>query len=121
MAGHNGKETTAEAAEGTARDVGRELRDRADGFRLDIVKQLHNFAQTIRKEVQSVDDIDSESVERAERFASGLDSAADYLNRHTVEDLGGEATAVVQRNPWKVLGFAFVVGVIIGLLLRGSD
>lgn len=99
-------------------DIRDDLRERANKARLDVVKQLYNMAETIRKEVNESEDIDEEAKQQADKFVTGLEKAATYLNQNTVDELGEDATDVVRRNPWKTMGIVFVVGLVIGLLLR---
>lgn len=112
--GHSAEAQTTEALH----DFSQEVRKRADQFRKDIVKQLSQAADTLRKEVKENDKIDAESKAQADRFAAGLDKAAEYLDKHDIEDLEKQAVQVVRRVPWKAVIAVFLVGIVAGIFLR---
>lgn len=124
MSSTNGtSEHLHEAADHAAedlREVGRELRQKANELRKDIVGQLNKAASTLRQEARekSADPSLHKSVDEA---ATGLEKAAVFLNNHSVEDMGAEAVKTVKRSPMRSLAVVFVVGVVIGLLLRGGS
>jgi ElaB/YqjD/DUF883 family membrane-anchored ribosome-binding protein len=84
------------------------------------VKQLNTAAESIRKEArESTDSADARKA--ADEVAKGLEKAAHYLNSRTVEQMGEDATRVVQRNPMRVMFIAFVVGWLMGMMMRGGE
>lgn len=101
------------------RELGRELRGRANDVRKETVKQLNTAAEGIRKEARDRTK-DKDIHQRADEVATGLEKAAQYLNNHSVEDVSKQATKAVKRNPMQALTIVFVLGLVIGLLLRGD-
>ncbi len=124
MAPSNGtEEKVQDAADDVTqelKELGRELRNRADDVRKEAAKQLHNAAASIRKEARGAG-AGEEVVQGADELAKGLEKAAHYLNSKSVEDMGGDATRVVKRYPMRAVLVTFVVGALIGMMLRGSD
>jgi hypothetical protein len=124
MAPHNGTDANVEAvAEDVSkelRELGRELRGRANEVRKEAAKQLNTAAQTIRKEVRDAGAGD-EVTQSADELAKGLEKAASYLNSKSVEQMGGDATRVVQRYPLRAVFVTFIVGLLIGLVLKGDN
>lgn len=107
----------AEKARAELQDFSREIRQRANDARKEVVKQLHTAAETIRKEARENKGND-EMKNAADNLANGLERAANYLNSRNVEDMGDEVVKVVRRNPTRVMMILFVVGVIVGVFLR---
>lgn len=98
------------------REIGRELRSRANDVRKEAVKQLNTAAETIRKEARERGADDS-TLKGADDVAKGLEKAAQYLNSHSVEQFGSETARVVRRNPLRALVIAFGVGLLMGILM----
>lgn len=103
-----------------SRDVGRDARGRAEDVKKDAVKLLHNAADSIRHEARR-SGANREVRESVDSVARGLEHAAHYLKRHSYEDMGKDMTRGVQANPWRTMAIIFVVGVLLGLMLRGDD
>jgi ElaB/YqjD/DUF883 family membrane-anchored ribosome-binding protein len=101
-------------------EVARELRHKANEIRKEAVSQLNKAAESMRREVRANTD-DGAAHKTADEVAKGLEKAAHYLNTRSVEQMGDEATKVVRRNPMRVMLITLGVGIILGLLLRGSD
>jgi ElaB/YqjD/DUF883 family membrane-anchored ribosome-binding protein len=121
MSAQNGNEVRdAEDIAKELRELGRELRHRANDARKEVVKQLHTSADTIRREARQATD-DAEAQKRADELAKGLEKAANYLNSRSVEDMGAEATRVVQRYPLRAVIITFVVGALLGMILSGGN
>jgi hypothetical protein len=124
MAPHNGTdEKVQEAAQDVSkelRELGRELRGRANDVRKEAAKSLNSVASTIRKEVRDVG-AGNEAMQSADELAKGLEKAASFLNSKSVEDMGGDATKVVQRYPLRAVFLTFIVGLLIGIVMRGDD
>jgi ElaB/YqjD/DUF883 family membrane-anchored ribosome-binding protein len=124
MAPHNGtEEKIQDAAQDVSqelRELGREFRHRADGVRKEAAKQLNTAAETIRKEVRSAG-VGNEAVGSADELAKGLEKAATYLNSKSVEQMGTDATRVVQSYPLRAVFITFIVGLLLGLMLRGDN
>jgi ElaB/YqjD/DUF883 family membrane-anchored ribosome-binding protein len=122
MSAQNGNEVrdAAEDVSKELRELGRELRHRANDARKEVVKQLHTSADAIRREARQATD-DAEAQKRADELAKGLEKAANYLNSRSVEDMGVEATRVVQRYPLRAVIITFVVGALLGMILSGGN
>lgn len=101
------------------REIGRELHERAEDVRKETVKTLHNAAETIRKEAREATE-DSGAHKTADEVAKGLDKAAHYLQSHSVDQMGAQATRVVRQNAMRIAIVAFVIGVLLGIVLRGN-
>lgn len=110
----------AQAASDELKELGREFRKRAEDVRQEVVKQLHSAADLIRKEAKERD-ADPALKDNADKLARGLEKTASYLNSRNIDQLGEEATSVVRHNPWRSIGLVFVIGLIVGLLLRRDD
>jgi ElaB/YqjD/DUF883 family membrane-anchored ribosome-binding protein len=124
MAPNNGTdekiEDVAQDVAKELREMGREFRHRANDVRKEAAKQLHTAAATIRKESRQAG-AGEELTQNADELAKGLEKAAHYLNSKSVEQMGDDATRVVQRYPLRAVIITFVVGALIGIMLRGSD
>lgn len=101
------------------REIGRELRSRANDVRKEAVKQLNAAAETIRKEARERG-ADSSTLRGADEVAKGLEKAAQYLNSRSVEQFGSDTARVVRRNPLRALVIAFGVGLLMGILMSGG-
>jgi ElaB/YqjD/DUF883 family membrane-anchored ribosome-binding protein len=113
------EEIAAEAAD-SVRDLGRNARSTADDVKKEAVRLLNNAADTIRHEARERGA--SRDVRGgADDVAKSLERAAHYLKRHSFEDMGEDVTRSVQRNPWRIMAILFVLGVIVGLVLRGDN
>lgn len=101
------------------KDLGRDLRNQADNVRKEAAKQLNTAASTIRKEVRQAG-AGAEATQSADELAKNLEKAASYLNSKSVEQMGTDATRVVQRYPLRAVFVTFIVGLLIGLMLKGD-
>lgn len=112
-------EQVAEEATKTAAELGRELHHHAETAKSEMVKTLYDAAKTLRK--QSREAGASEDVqERLDDVATGFEKAAGYLKRNSYSEIGEHAVRTAKNNPMQTAALIFVIGVIIGLLLRGS-
>lgn len=110
----------AEDIQRELRELQRQLRGRANDVRKEVVKQLYTGAETIRKEARQSSAAD-EAKSSADEIARGLEKAASYLNSRSVEDMGEEAVRVVRRNPMRAVIIAFVVGLLMGIMMKGDN
>ncbi len=101
-------------------ELGRELRERAEDIRKEVVKQLQNAAATIRERAQESKNA-REMLDVADTIAHNLEKAANYINARKLDEISQEATKVVKRNPWRITAIVFAIGVILGLFLRRDD
>lgn len=122
----NGDGTVSEQAKQAAdeaakqwKELGRQARKRADDAKKEAVKGLNSVAETLRKEMREAG-ASPEVSENIDLLADGLERAATYLRKHSYEDMGEDVKRVVRRSPFRTLSIIFIVGLVIGLLLRGS-
>ena len=118
--GHHPVEELTEDAARELREFGRQVRHKANDVKKDVVGRLYEAAETIRREAREGGS-NKEAEAAADNVARGLERTAHYLSRHSVEDMGEDVERAVKRSPMRALGIAFVVGLVVGLLLRGSD
>lgn len=98
-------------------EIKREVYQRAEDVRKEAAKQMNNAAESIRREVRD-SKADNEAIKRADEIAARLEKTAHYLNSHSVDQMGEEATRIVTRNPWQAVVISLVVGMILGWILR---
>lgn len=110
----------AEDIQRELRELQRQLRGRANDVRKEVVRQLNAGADTIRKEARQ-SSAGNEAKQSADEIARGLEKAASYLNSRSVEDMGEEAVRVVRRNPMRAVIIAFVVGLLMGIMMKGDN
>ena len=115
--GASASKTQDRAAE--LRERARELRQQAEDVRHEVIKQLHNAADKLRSDVRE-SDADTETRVSMDAIAKGMERAAGYLNSRSLEELGQEAGKKIRRNPGKTFAAIFIVGLIIGILLRNG-
>lgn len=124
MSGQNGTGAKVEdAAREAAKDfseTARELRQKANDVRKEVVKQLNNAAETIRRESRENTD-DATAHKSADEVAKGLEKAAHYLNNNSVEQIEQKAATAVRKNPLPSVLIALGVGLVFGLLLGGGN
>jgi len=111
-------EVASEVADGLS-ELGRQVRKQADEAREEAVKGLNSIAETIRQQAREAgahDDI----LRNADDVAAGLERAAQYLKANTVDDIREDAETRVRENPWMAIGLALIIGLALGLILRGG-
>lgn len=106
-----------EKAQVDANEIRREVYARAEEIRKDAAKRLNEAAENIRKEMRE-NGADDDAVAKVDEIAGHLEKTAQYLTDNTLEDMGKEATEIVQANPWQALLVAFVIGFIVAMFLR---
>lgn len=101
-------------------ELGRQFRQRADEARSEVVKQLQNAAETIRKEAaeSALGDDEKKAVAG---IAGGLERAASYMNSRSLDQMGEDATAMLRKRPWRVVIVTLIVGLIIGWIIANSS
>jgi ElaB/YqjD/DUF883 family membrane-anchored ribosome-binding protein len=121
--GHKNVEKNVEAFKDEVskelRELGREARHKADSAKKDVVGKLYEAAESIRREVRDAK-AGNDATESADKFAHGLEKAAHYLNRHSFDDMGEDVERAVKRNPMPMLLVVLLIGVVLGLILRGD-
>lgn len=113
-------EKIASEATESLRELKRTARVHADDVRKDAVKLLNSAAERIRHEAHEAK-ASEEVRSSADKVAKGLEKAAVYLRRHSLEDVGDDMTVAVKRRPWRNMAIVFGAGLLIGLALRGGD
>jgi ElaB/YqjD/DUF883 family membrane-anchored ribosome-binding protein len=100
-------------------ELGRQARKTADDAKGEAVKGLNSVAETIRREVRE-SDADESAIKNADKLAANLEKAANYLNTNTIDDIKDDAEKIVEENTLKIIIVALIVGILIGLILRGG-
>jgi hypothetical protein len=123
--GHNGSlgekaERLADDAGKNLGEMGREIHHHAENAKTDMVKNLYDAAKTLRKQARDAG-ASHDVQDRVDDVATGFEKAASYLKHNSYEDMGEDAVKTVKRYPMQAFAVVLVIGVIIGLLLRGSD
>src|SRR5688500_15138830 len=116
---HRAEQIRSEAESGL-RELSRNARSTGEDVKKEAIKLLNNAADLIRREARQTN-ASKEVRGGADDVARGLEKAAHYLKKNSFEDMGEDMTKSVQRNPWRTIGIIFVVGIIIGMMLRGDD
>ncbi len=98
------------------RDARRSAVQRVYGIKDSSADQLIVAAERIRAEAfRSGDEV---AIRQAQQLSHSLERAAVYLHGHTLDQITGDATIVVQSKPWQAVLFAFLIGVIFGRNFR---
>jgi len=118
--GHKSVDELREDANRELREFGREVRQKADEAKKEVVERLFEVADTIRRETREAK-ANKDAEQAADNVAKGLEKAAHYLKRRSYEDMGDDVERVVKRRPMRAVGMALVAGIVIGLILRGSS
>jgi len=92
------------------RDARRNVLQRVYGMKDGAADQLIVAAERIRAEgFRSGDEY---AIRQAQQLSRSLERAAVYLHSHTLDQITGDATLMVQSKPWQAVIIAFLVGVI---------
>ena len=100
------------------RELGQQVAERAATAKERIVVELRNLSTRIVDELDGIED--EESRLRAASLARELDRSANYLEDHTLEEVGQDVTETAQQNVWQALGIAFFIGLLVGLIIGSS-
>jgi ElaB/YqjD/DUF883 family membrane-anchored ribosome-binding protein len=112
---HNTVEDFTESAQEQLERAGTFLGKQANELRKTVANQLREAKKSIRTQVKGRE-LDKEQKAQVDNVLKRLDSMADFLENHTVEQMEKQATKAIQQNVWRNLLFAFVVGLIVGIL-----
>ncbi|QPC83433.1 hypothetical protein G4Y79_03355 [Phototrophicus methaneseepsis] len=107
-----------ERLEDMGKEIGKRLSEGAEVARSTIAKRISEAATTIRGEIDEHDELDDETRTRAKKVVDGLDNAAKYLESNSLDAIEDDARAAVVENPWRAIVIAFVLGLIVGWLLK---
>ena len=100
-------------------DWGREAHHQAEHVKSDMVKTLYDSAKNLRKQARDAG-ASHEALDRVDDVAEGFEKAASYLKHHSYRDMGEDAVHTVKRYPMQTLAVMFVIGVVVGLILRDN-
>ena len=112
-------EQIADDATKSFEELGREVHHHAENAKTDMVKTLYDAAKTLRKQARETG-APHEVVERVDDVATGFEKAAGYLKRNSYGDIGEDAVKTAKTYPMQTMAIILVIGVMIGLLLRGG-
>ncbi len=112
-------EEIADEASKNVAEIGRELHHHAENAKSEMVKSLYEAAKNLRKQAHEAG-AGADMQKHVDDMATGFEKAAGYLKRSSYGDIGEDAVHTVKRHPAQTLAIIFVVGVVIGLLLRGG-
>ena len=101
-------------------ELSREAQQQAQHAKTEMVKNLYDAAKNIRKQARDAG-LNDEVLERVDEVAIGFEKTASYLKNKSYEDIGQDAVKTVKTYPMQIMAIVFVVGVVIGLLMRGDS
>lgn len=101
-----------------AADARRSMRDTAYTTKEKASDALLNAAEAMRQE--ALKGGSDEMIRQSQQLARGMEKAALYLDSHTLDQMGVDASETVRQNVWQTIGIVFVVGLLLGLLFGGS-
>ncbi|MEO8396014.1 MAG: hypothetical protein ABI700_23665 [Chloroflexota bacterium] len=113
-------ERVADDAAKSFEELGREVHHHAETAKTDMVKTLYDAAKTLRKQARDTG-APNEVVGRVDDVATGFEKAASYLKHNSYADIGEDAVHKAKANPMQTMAIMLVIGVIIGLILRGTN
>lgn len=106
---------------GVLQDAARELKELrktlAEGTeetRTRVQSHLKTTASAVRAEL---DELDDDAREQAERLLHDLDQFADTVEKQAARQFK-EVDQQAHKNPWRLILTAFVIGLIIGILIK---
>jgi len=102
----------------SAAEARRAMRESAYTVKETAADSLLTAAQNIRRE--ALKGGNEEVVRQAHQLARSMEKAALYLDSRTFEQISTDAAEVVKTNSWESLGFAALIGLIVGMLLSGG-
>ncbi len=102
----------------TAGETSRSMRESAYNVKETAANSLLSAAENIRRE--AVKGGNEDMIRQAHRLARSMEKAAVYLDSRTFDQIGEDATETVRDNPWKALSVAFILGLLIGLIMRDT-
>jgi ElaB/YqjD/DUF883 family membrane-anchored ribosome-binding protein len=117
---NGGAEKIADDTTKSFEELGREVHHHAENAKSDMVKTLYDAAKTLRKQARDTG-APHEVVGHVDNVAEGFEKAASYLKHNSYADIGEDAVHKAKNNPVQTMAIFLVIGVIIGLLLRGSS
>ncbi len=119
--GTQARETVTQVGADAARaaaDTRRAMRENAYTAKEKASDSLLTAAETLRRE--ALKGSSDEMIRQSQQLARGMEKAALYLDSHTLDQMGEDASEVVRENVWQSIGIVFILGLLLGLLLGGS-
>jgi len=113
-------ERIADDASKNFEELGREVHHHAEHAKSDMVKTLYDAAKALRKQARDAG-ARGDVVDHVDNVAEGFEKAASYLKHNSYSDIGEDAVHKAKSNPIQTMAIVLVIGVIIGLLLRGTS
>jgi ElaB/YqjD/DUF883 family membrane-anchored ribosome-binding protein len=107
------KETAVEASEKVS-DLGRKTVEQIDATRAPI-------ASTLDRTASSLHETGDTAARAAHTTANKLQSTADYVRQHDVQDMMSDVQELAKRYPGQCLLAAAGLGFLLGRLFRNSD
>lgn len=115
--GQTAAQISTEAAR-SATEARRAMRESAYAVKESAANALLSAAENIRRE--AVNSGSEDVIRQAHQLSRGMEKAAVYLDSRTLDQIGEDATEVIKENPWQTLGITFLIGLIIGLIMRSG-
>jgi hypothetical protein len=116
---HNAAEGIAERQRAPLREARRTVIQQVYATKDVAANQLITAAEHIRAEgFRSGDEV---AIRQAQQLSRSLERAAVYLHSHTLDQMTGDATLIVQAKPWQAVIIAFLLGAIFGHSFRRRD
>ncbi|MDZ4769122.1 MAG: hypothetical protein SGJ24_08345 [Chloroflexota bacterium] len=100
-------------------ELARELRQTADEARKGMIRTLNESALNLRQGTRDAGG-SPEIVGAVDQVAKGFERAASYLDERTVDEIRQDAEQTIKQNSTLIIIVVLIVGVILGVLLRGS-
>lgn len=95
-------------------DLRRDFGKQSKTTRKDIQKRLERTAENLRSDIG---DLDHDARKQAERLLKDIEDLAGNIEATAEEHLQAVDKAV-HKNPWRLILTAFVVGLIVGILIK---
>lgn len=97
---------------------GKDLTKQANETRRTIAHQIKATAKNLRSELKDHDELDDNLRKQADEALQRLDEVAVYLDDRSVEEIEEGARKAIQQNVWRSLLIAFVIGFVLGILIK---
>lgn len=115
--GKTARETAKKNRKGTTKQL-KDVQRQAKATRRDWTLRLNNLARDMRWEIEHL--LDDEDKKRADRVAHDLEKIASNIEKRAQFQLQ-DAKLAARKNVWQTILMTFVIGVIIGVILRNSN
>jgi ElaB/YqjD/DUF883 family membrane-anchored ribosome-binding protein len=109
-----GAQAKADEAQRTASGYFSQAQEEIDARREKAAGSLHVVADRLRQTGSEVAQLDEQALEK---LARGVDSTADYIERHSTREMWEDARDYVQKHPMAAVAAAVVFGFMVGRIL----